>query len=293
MWILFAVCSALGLGLQDVMKKSSVRDNNVPVVLWFNTLFSCLLMSPVIISLVSGGQIGLGESVTGHLLIVLKAVIVLSSWILGYFAIKHLPLTIQGPINASRPVIVLVGALVIFGEKLNAMQWAGIILGFMSLYFISRLGAKEGFSLRNSRWLWMAIGATALGAVSGLYDKYLMQFYKPLEVQAWYSFYQVVIMTLVVALMRRTGVSTVPFRWRWTIIGISLFLTGADLAYFYALSLPGSMISIISMIRRGSVIVSFCYGALILREKHVKAKLIDLALLLLSLMLLVIGSGMR
>ena len=291
MWILFAVCSALGLGLQDVMKKSSVRDNNVPVVLWFNTLFSCLLMSPVIISLVSGGQIGLGESVTGHLLIVLKAVIVLSSWILGYFAIKHLPLTIQGPINASRPVIVLVGALVIFGEKLNAMQWAGIILGFMSLYFISRLGAKEGFSLRNSRWLWMAIGATALGAVSGLYDKYLMQFYKPLEVQAWYSFYQVVIMTLVVALMRRTGVSTVPFRWRWTIIGISLFLTGADLAYFYALSLPGSMISIISMIRRGSVIVSFCYGALILREKHVKAKLIDLALLLLSLMLLVIGSG--
>lgn len=293
MWILFAVCSALGLGLQDVMKKSSVRDNNVPVVLWFNTLFSCLLMSPVIISLVSGGQIGLGESVTGHLLIVLKAVIVLSSWILGYFAIKHLPLTIQGPINASRPVIVLVGALVIFGEKLNAMQWAGIILGFMSLYFISRLGAKEGFSLRNSRWLWMAIGATALGAVSGLYDKYLMQFYKPLEVQAWYSFYQVVIMTLVVALMRRSGVSTVPFRWRWTIIGISLFLTGADLAYFYALSLPGSMISIISMIRRGSVIVSFCYGALILREKHVKAKLIDLALLLLSLMLLVIGSGMR
>ncbi|MDE5941491.1 MAG: EamA family transporter [Muribaculaceae bacterium] len=293
MWILFAVCSALGLGLQDVMKKSSVRDNNVPVVLWFNTLFSCLLMSPVIISLVSGGQIGLGESVTGHLLIVLKAVIVLSSWILGYFAIKHLPLTIQGPINASRPVIVLVGALVIFGEKLNAMQWAGIILGFMSLYFISRLGAKEGFSFRNSRWLWMAIGATALGAVSGLYDKYLMQFYKPLEVQAWYSFYQVVIMTLVVALMRRSGVSTVPFRWRWTIIGISLFLTGADLAYFYALSLPGSMISIISMIRRGSVIVSFCYGALILREKHVKAKLIDLALLLLSLMLLVIGSGMR
>lgn len=290
MWIIFAICSALGLGFYDVMKKISVRENNVPVVLWFNTLFGTLLMSPVIIALLAHGQCGLGESATGHILILIKAVIVLSSWILGYFAIKHLPLTIQGPINASRPVIVLVGSLVVFGERLNLLQWVGILLGFASLYFISRIGAREGFSMKHSRWLWMAIGATMLGAVSALYDKYLMQFYRPLEVQAWYSLYQLLIMTAIVALLRRNGATSPRFRWRWTILGISLFLTAADLAYFYALSLPGSMISVISMIRRGSVLVSFLYGVLILREKHVKAKLLDLTLLLLSLTLLVLAS---
>lgn len=290
MWILFAVCSALGLGFYDVMKKISVRGNNVPVVLWLNTLFGTLLMSPVVISLISNGQWGLGESATGHLLIALKAVIVLSSWILGYFAIKHLPLTIQGPINASRPVIVLVGALLVFGERLNLLQWAGILLGFASLYFISRIGAKEGFSMKHSRWLWMAIGATALGAVSALYDKYLMQFYKPLEVQAWYSLYQLVIMSVIVMALHRFSPSATPFRWRWAIVGISVFLTAADIAYFYALSLPGSMIAVISMVRRGSVLVSFFYGVIILHEKHVKAKLIDLSVLLLSLILLVLGS---
>ena len=290
MWIIFAICSALGLGFYDVMKKISVRENNVPVVLWFNTLFGTLLMSPVIIALLAHSQCGLGESATGHILILIKAVIVLSSWILGYFAIKHLPLTIQGPINASRPVIVLVGALVVFGERLNLLQWVGILLGFASLYFISRIGAREGFSMKHSRWLWMAIGATMLGAVSALYDKYLMQFYRPLEVQAWYSLYQLLIMTAIVALLRRNGATSPRFRWRWTILGISLFLTAADLAYFYALSLPGSMISVISMIRRGSVLVSFLYGVLILREKHVKAKLLDLAILLLSLSLLVLAS---
>ncbi len=290
MWILFAICSALGLGFYDVMKKISVRDNNVPIVLLLNTLFGTVLMSPVILGLLAEGRWGLGETANGHLLIGLKAVIVLSSWILGYFAIKHLPLTIQGPINASRPVIVLVGALLIFGERLNLLQWAGILLGFASLYFISRIGSKEGFSMKRSRWLWMSIGATSLGAVSALYDKYLMQFYRPLEVQAWYSLYQLAIMSVIVLAMRRSGQTGPAFRWRWAIVGISLFLTAADLAYFYALSLPDSMIAVISMIRRGSVLVSFVYGVLILHEKHVKAKLFDLALLLLSLTLLVLGS---
>ena len=176
MWLVLAICSALGLGFYDIMKKLSLRDNNVPGVLLLNTLFGTVLMSPVIISGIAHGYYGLENTLTGHLLIGLKAVIVLSSWILGYFAIKHLPLTIQGPINATRPVIVLVGALLVFGERLNLLQWAGILIGFASLFFISRVGSKEGFSLKNSCWLWMSIGATSLGAVSALYDKYLLGF---------------------------------------------------------------------------------------------------------------------
>lgn len=205
MWILFAVCSALGLGFYDVMKKLSLRGNNVPAVLLLNTLFGTLLMSPVLISTLAEGRLGPGETATDHLFIILKAIIVLSSWILGYFAIKHLPLTIQGPINASRPVIVLVGALVVFGERLNLIQWCGILLGFASLYFISRIGAKEGFSLKNSRWLWMSIAATALGAVSALYDKYLLQYYQPLQVQAWYSLYQFILMGGIVIALTKCG----------------------------------------------------------------------------------------
>ena len=294
MWIALALTSALCLGFYDVFKKLSVRENNVLLVLLLNTVFGTILMSPVIVSGLWNGDTGLDNTATGHLLVIIKAFIVLGSWLLGYFAIKHLPLTIQGPINASRPVIVLVGALVIFGERLNAVQWVGIIIGFASLYFISRIGSREGFSLKHSRWLWMAIGATLLGAVSALYDKYLLRFYRPLEVQAWYSLYQCIIMTTTILVMRHlspkaAGVSS-WFQWRWAIPCISLFLTVADIAYFYSLSLDGSMISVVSMIRRGSVLVSFLYGVVILHERNVKAKLIDLALLFVSLALLVIGS---
>lgn len=294
MWIFLALVSALCLGCYDVFKKLSVKGNDVAMVLMLNTVFQTMFMSPVIIGEVAQGSFGLGDSVHGHLLILVKAVIVLSSWLLGYFAIKHLPLTIQGPINASRPVMVLVGALLIFGERLNLLQWVGILLGFASLYFIARIGSREGFSLKHSRWLWMAIGATVLGAVSALYDKYLLQYYRPTDVQAWYSLYQCIIMTATLLILRRCSPAmrreSGGFRWRWTIPFISVFLTVADLAYFYSLSIDGAMISVISMVRRGSVIVPFIYGVLVLHEKNVRAKAVDLGVLFLSLILLVIGS---
>ncbi|MCM1163380.1 MAG: DMT family transporter [Muribaculaceae bacterium] len=290
MWVLLATVSALCLGFYDVMKKLSLERNNVLGVLFLNTLFGALLMSPVVVTGIAGGNWGLGGTLAGHGAILLKSFIVLSSWLLGYASIKHLPLTIAGPVNASRPVLVLVGALLLFGERLNAWQWAGVLLGFWSLFFISRVGGKEGFSLRTSRWVWMAIGATSLGAVSALYDKYLMTRFEPLEVQAWYSLYQLIIMGITVGVMMRISPSHTPLRWRWTIPFISVFLTVADLAYFYSLSIEGSMIAVVSMIRRGSVIVSFLYGFLILHEKNIRLKLVDLTILLIGLSFLVIGS---
>ncbi len=290
MWVGLAVLSALCLGFYDVAKKISLRDNNVLAVLFLNTVFCSLLMSPVLIGGICVGNYGLGNDIGGHLRIILKAAIVLSSWLMGYFSIKHLPLTIAGPVNASRPVMVLVGALIIFGERLNLMQWVGVLLGFFSLFFISRIGRREGFDKGKSRWLWLSIGAAFMGAVSALYDKYLMGSYKPTEVQAWYTFYQMLMMGSAILLISGGMKGGDKFRWRWSIVLISVFLTVADLAYFYALSLQGAMVAVVSMIRRGSVIVSFVYGVVVLHEKNVVRKSIDLAILLVGLVFLVLGS---
>ena len=290
MWIILAIASALCLGVYDVFKKLSLNGNNVLTVLFFNTLFGALLMSPIIVQCLMNGSIGLGDTVTGHSHILIKSFIVLSSWLFGYFGLKHLPITIAGPINATRPVMVLIGAMLIFGEQLNLMQWGGVILGISSLFLISRIGGKEGFSIKNNQWLWLSFGAMITGAISGLYDKYLLRQYEPLEVQAWYSFYQCVIMGITITIIKRVKRDTTPFQWRWTIPCIAIFLTIADIAYFYSLSFDDSMISVVSMIRRGSVIVSFLYGVFALREKNVKLKIIDLSILLIGLVLLVLGS---
>ena len=291
MWIILAIASALGLGFYDISKKLSLKANNVPAVLLLNTLFCALLMLPVVAVKAAGGNWGMNNSLAGHGLILIKSMIVLSSWLMGYFSIKHLPLTIAGPVNASRPVMVLVGALLIFGERLNLLQWGGVALGFFSLFFISRLGAREGFSFKHSKWLWMSIGAAVMGAVSALYDKYLLQRFEPLEVQGWYTIYQLIIMGVTMAVIMKAWHQPTVFIGKWSILFISIFLTGADLCYFYALSQPDAMIAVVSMIRRGSVIVSFFYGVIFLHEKDVKAKTIDLCVLLIALGLLVAGSA--
>ena len=298
MWLLLAFLSAALLGFYDVFKKESLRDNAVIPVLFLNTLFSTLLFLPFIV--VSARVPGVLEGTLFyvpqagwdvHRFIVLKSALVLSSWVFGYFGMKHLPLTIVGPINATRPVMVLVGAMAVFGERLNLWQWAGVALAVASFFLLSRSGRKEGIDFAHNRWVVFVVLAALLGAASGLYDKYLMGRFDRMAVQAWYNVYQLPMMgAALLALWLPSRRRTTPFRWDWCILLISLFLSAADFVYFYALSMEGSMISIVSMVRRGSVVVSFLCGALLFREKNLKSKAVDLLLVLIGMLYLYLGS---
>lgn len=298
MWLSLAFLSALLLGFYDVAKKQALKGNAVPVVLLLNTLFSTILFSPVLLS----SELSLGwfdgsifsftpQGVEAHLKIALKSAIVLSSWVFGYIGIKHLPLTIVGPINATRPVLVLLGALLIFGERLNLLQWTGVTLALFSIFLLSRAGRKEGINFARNRWILCVAAAALLGATSGLYDRYIMRELEPLFVQSWYNLYQVVMMAITVAVIALcSGREALKWRWSWAIPMISLLLSAADLAYFVALSESDAMISVVSMIRRGSVVVSFACGAVLLREKNLKAKALDLVFILVGMVLLWLGS---
>ena len=304
MWLILAFFSAAFLGIYDSLKKKALKDNAVIPILFLNTLFSSLIFLPFIVLSASTDVLNNTVFLVGsggwevHKYVVMKALIVLSSWVLGYFGMKHLPLTIVGPINATRPVMVLVGALLVFGERLNLWQWAGVLLAVCSFFLLSKSGKKEGIDFKHDHWIYMIVGAAMLGALSGLYDKYLMA---PVAeggvgldrmlVQSWYNIYQCLMMgAMLLLLWWPKHQQTTPFHWDWAIIGVSLFLSTADFMYFYALSLPSAMISIVSMIRRGSVVVSFIFGALFFREKNLKAKAFDLALVLLGMLCLYIGS---
>lgn len=300
MWLMLAFLSATLLGFYDVFKKQSLRDNAVLPVLFLNTLFSSLIFLPfIIVSAVKPELMQHHEMLyvpqmgwEVHRFILIKSFIVLSSWIFGYFAMKHLPITIVGPINATRPVMVLVGAMLFFGERLNIYQWIGVILAIVSLFLLSRSGKREGIDFVRNKWILFLVMAAVMGAISGLYDKYLMKMFQPMLVQSWYNLYQVFIMCpLLLFLWYPKRKQSTPFRWKWTILFISLFLCAADFAYFYALSFNEAMISIVSMVRRGSVIVSFLFGAMIFHEKNLKSKAVDLFLVLLGMIFLYLGTN--
>lgn len=298
MWLALAFVSAFFLGCYDISKKKSVNENAVIPVLFLNTLFCSLLLLPlVLISKISpdilSETIGYVPSVSieTHGYIFIKSVIVLTSWILGYFAIKHLPLTITGPINATRPVMTLLGALFIFGERLNLYQWIGVVITIISFFLLSLSGKKEGISFHRNKWILFMLLAAIAGAVSGLYDKYLMQRFSSTAVQYWFNTYQCILMGIImIILWYPKRKSNTPFQWRWSIILVSVFLTIADFVYFYALTDPDAMISIVSMVRRSSVLVSFAGGVLFFHEKNLKGKAIDLVLIIVAMFFLYLGT---
>ena len=297
MWVLLAFLSAFLLGCYDVCKKKSLNGNAVIPVLFLNTLISSVIFMPFLAisyftDLLDGTLLYVPRvSLATHGMVMLKSFIVLGSWLFGYFSVKNLPLTIVGPIKATQPVLTLIGAMLIFGERLNMYQWTGVLLAILSFYMLSASGKKEGINFSHNKWIFYAVLSVIFGSVSGLYDKYLLESLDVMTVQVWSNVYQLFIMVFILIILwypqRR---QTTPYKWKWSIVFISVFLVLADWVYFYALSLPDSMISIVSMIRRSSVLVTFTVGAIFFNEKNVKSKAFDLFLVLLGMIFLYLGT---
>ena len=298
MWLILGLISAVLLGSYEVSKKVSVHKNAVVPVLFMSIFVSSLILLPFLLisrlhpEALQGGIFFVPKvDLKTHLLILVKSTIVLSSWLFAYFAMKNLPLTLAAPIKATQPVLVVLGGVLIFGEQLNALQTGGIVITLISFFMFSLIGKKEGYSFATNKWIWFIIMATITGAMSGLYDKYLMQQFNHMTVQVYYTFYQVIMMGIITfTLWYPIRKKSTPFQFRWSIVFISILLVSSDFVYFYALTLPESLISVLGTIRRGGVIVPFIYGAIVLKDRYLKLKMIDLIGVLIGMLLLFLGS---
>ncbi len=298
--MIFALLSAFMLGIYEVCKKKALVNNSVVVVLLLNTLFSTLIFMPFFF-LSSAGIID--EYSTLYVpwqgfeeqkFIFIKSFLVLLSWGFAYIGLKHLPLTIVGPINATRPVLVLLGAIIVFGEKLSLMQWIGVVLAIISFYLLSLSGKKEGINFSKNKWIFFTVAASVVGAVCGLYDKYLLaspidggQEIKPISLLVWYNFYQLLLMSLIFTVLWISHSKELKnFVWRKEILLISVFISAAEVFYFSSFTYEGVLVSIVSLVRRSSVVVSFIAGAILFKEKNIRSKAFDLALVLISMIFL-------
>ena len=304
MWVVLAFLSALCLGGYDISKKIALRGHRIVDVLTFSILISSLILSlPLILSCLCP------ESMTGtafyvprmdmqaHLLTLLKSCIVLSSWVFAYISLKHLPLSVVSPMQATSPMWTLIGALFIFGERLNAWQWVGIGLAVGSIFVFSF--RKPTHPLTANRYYIALALAILIGSCSGVYDKFLMRRYDHNAVQVYYNFYQAVMMLVVwtidrFALRARTDVRRQqgphqPYDWL-PIVLISVFLVVSDNVYMLALRDPDSLIAVVSTIRRGGAAVSFAYGLIFLHEPDPRKKIACMAGIMAGLVCLALGS---
>lgn len=299
MWTILAFISALCLGFYDVSKKVALRDNKVVDVLTLSIGVSAVILSvPLLLSrccpeVMTGTLFYVPTmNLQAHLFTLLKSAIVLSSWVFGFISLKHLPISVVSPLQATRPMWTLIGALLLFGERLNGWQWAGVILAIGSIFVYSFRNRKEISRKQVDRRYYISLVlAILIGACSGLYDKYLMRRYDHNAVQVYYTLYQAVMM--IVAWLwttRKQQQKVVSTRSLLPIALISVFLVISDNVYMLALSYPDSMIAVVSTIRRGGTVIGFAYGLLFLKETDPWHKILCMIGICAGLLCLAVGS---
>lgn len=288
-WFALSLLSAGFLGFYEIAKKVSVRENAVPPVLFFNVMTSAFIWLPwVILSRVARESIpfetlGVASMTwTEHCQLAFKAVIAGSSWIFASFALKHLPMSIAAPIRASSPLWTILIATLFMHERPNPLQWVGVAVILVSFWAFSLVGRREGIHFHTDRWVGFMLLATLLGSFSALYDKYLLQgkSMSPSTVQAWFSIYLVFFMSplMIHWVLRRRRLER--FHWRWAIPMIAILLLVSDFLYFTAIADKQAMISLVSPLRRTSVVIAFVAGILVYGEKNWRAKAICIGAML-------------
>ena len=282
MWLWMTLASALMLGIYDVFKKQALKNNSVLWVLLAATALSTVFLSPFL----SPGPAG------DHLRIVLKAVLVTTSWISGLIGLKLLPITTVSTLKASRPFFVVLFSIILFGEQLNGWQWAGVALALLALTLLSGASRSEGISFGKSKGILAMAISILSGVASALYDKVVIKDMEPLFLQSWCNFYITLLLGLCILVKAlHDKENREHFKWDWMLLVIAVFIVGADMLYFFALKQEGALLSVVSLIRRCSVVVTFVLGAIVFKEKKIKEKAVDLAILLAGMALLLYGSS--
>ena len=296
-WVTATLLSALFLGVYELCTKHAVRANSVVPVLFLSTLTGALVWLSLLA--VQGLHPGLLPAAlvtdpltwTQHLQLVLKSVIVSASWVFTYLALKHLPLSLGSPIRATSPLWTLVGALLILGERPTALETLGVVTTLLSFVGLSLAGRREGVHFHRNQWVGFIVIGTLLGAVSALYDKFLLgrRHFSVPTVQAWFSIYLCLCFLPFAIGWRGRWWTRGNFQWRWSIPVIALALLVSDYLYFSALREPGSLVSLVMSLRRGSTLVAFAGGLWFFGERNGWQKLPAVLGILAGILLTVLG----
>jgi drug/metabolite transporter (DMT)-like permease len=285
------------LGFYELCTKHAVRSNSIVPVLFFSTLTGAVVW----LALLMAQQIHPGclppSLVTDplswdqHLQLMLKSLIVAASWVLTYLALKHLPLSLGSPIRATSPLWTFIGALLILGERPTLLESLGVVTTLASFVGLSVAGQHEGVHFHRNKWVGFILVGTLLGAVSGLYDKYLLarQHFSVPTVQAWFSIYLCLIFLPFVIGWQGRWWTRGQFHWRWSIPLIALFLLVSDYIYFSALHNPASLVSLVMSLRRASTLVAFAGSLFLFKEQNGWQKLPAVAGILVGILLTMLG----
>lgn len=274
LWILFIVIYSLLKGSREGMKKAALKKSGSTEILFFYTLVGLILVLPF-----SKEAFSLAPLYIFYAF--LKALVVCTAWIFAFTAIKNMSVSLYGVMDLSRMVFSTALGVFVLGEAFTVNKAIGVGLVILGLLLVNLKKSTSGKGM-SVTVLVAALLNCFFNAVSGTMDKILMQYMHSSQLQFWFMFFMTVIYGAVI-LIRRERISVKCLKTNFWIPLMSLSLIVGDKLLFEANRSPLSEVTLMTVIKQSSVLVTVLTGWLVFKEKHILYKLMCTGIVLIGI----------
>ena len=273
LWIFLVLLYGILKGAREILKKKALEKNSTIEVLFMYTLLSFLIVLPEV-----GNAAGM--ELRFYFYIAAKSFVIFLAWMCSFKAIRKMPISLYGVLDLSRVMFATLLGVIVLHEVLSGYQVVGlrfVSAGLLLLKYRPHRGqrAETEQAAQGVGFVYvvMAFASCMLNALSGLLDKILMRDISSAQLQFWYMLF-LVLFYLLYILLTRTPVdlkSAVRNRWVWM---LSILFVIADRALFIANGIPGSRITVMTLLKQAGCVVTILAGKYLFREKDTAHKMV-------------------
>lgn len=279
LWIPLVLLYGLLKGGREIAKKKAMEKNTVMEVLFVYTLMSFVFVLP------QAGQAG-GMEPRFYGLIALKSFVMFLAWLFGFYSLKKMPVSLYGVLSLSRVLFATFSGVIFLHETLAGNQIAGLLIVCAGLLLL-RVNPKKEEPVTPDQpapepvkpiFIVLAFASCIFNAISGFMDKILMRHVTSSQLQFWYMLFLVIYYTLFVLIKRiKMSPSVLKNGWVWALA--IMFVIG-DKTLFIANGMPQSRITIMTLIKQSSCLVTIIGGKIFFKEDRILYRLFCAAVIL-------------
>ena len=263
LWIIFIFIYAFLKGSRECMKKAALKKSSSNEILFFYTLTGLIFVLPFSSSAFDIAPIFI-------LYTFIKALIICVSWSMALFALKKMPVSLYGIMDLSRMAFSTMLGVIVLGESLTPNKIWGIVLVTLGLVLVN---LKKDSSAKGitAAVLFCALANCFLNSVSGIMDKVLMRDMTSTQLQFWFMLF-LSIMYGIILVAKKEKISPKCLKTNYWIPLMSLSLIIGDKILFIANANPSSEVTVMTVIKQSSVIVTTVLGFVCFKEKNILYK---------------------
>jgi len=281
LWILFIILYGILKGAREPIKKAIVSDVNVLSALFGYTFIGFLIAIPFAKGIFSFPP-------TMFFLIILKSLAVFVAWILSFKGIKKIPVSVYGVVDMSRVIFSTLLGILFLHEDVTVKGIVSLLLVATGLYFANQKqqAIQEEYSMK---YVWYVFLSCFFNGISGILDKYIMSSGEITSsaLQFWFMLFLSLSYFVYMCLIKEKPQLKKIFTNPWVyVLGFSLVL--GDRLVFVANADHQSKVTIMTILKQSSAVVTILLGKLCYKEKNILRKLVCASVIIAGICLSVL-----